>query len=198
MMTETELKEAERRTYLSYFEDGIGDIVGGLVVLLFGLGMTFDSSTFFIFSWMPVMFFWPIKRAVTFPRIGYVRFRPERQRKISRNMILLLVAGSLSFLLGLLAFFGVEGNAFDLRALMLEYAPLVFGVVMAAAFVLVAALFEVARFYAYGAIVFLGWLAAYLFEINEGIPVAIAGGLISLAGFLLLVRFLNKYPVASE
>ena len=198
MMMETELKEEERRIYLSYFEDGIADITGGLVVLLFGLGMVFDASMFFIFSWMPMMFFWPLKRAVTFSRIGYVKFSPERQKKISRSTVVLLIAGTLSLLLGVVAFVGFEGDAFDLRSFMLEYSPIVFGALMAGAFALVAFLFEVSRFYVYGAIVFGGWLASYALAINEGIPVAAAGGIVALSGIALLVRFLNKYPSSSS
>lgn len=198
MMTESDLRDTERKTYLSYFDDGIADIAGGLTILLFGLGMVFDASTLFIFSWMPMILFWPLKQVITFPRIGYVKFVPERQRKISRNMILLIIAGTLSFLLGIVAFLGTEGVVFDLRDFMMEYSLLLLGAVMAMGFALIAILFEVRRFFGYAALIFGGWLSAYLFDIEPGPPVALAGGAIVLIGSTLLINFLIKYPARSE
>jgi len=197
-MSEADLRDTERRTYLLYFEDGIADIAGGLVVLLFGLGMFFDSSTLFIFNWMPLLFFWPLKRVITVPRIGYVKFSPERQRRISKSMIILFIAGTLSLLLGVVAYLGVEGAAFNLQDFMMEYSLLLFGAVMAAAFALIAILFEVKRFYGYAALVFSGWLVPYLLVVEPGLPVAVAGGTITLIGLALLASFLVKYPVPSE
>jgi len=197
-MSESDLKDAERKTYLSYFDDGILDIVAGLPVLSFGLGMLFDATLLFIFTWLPIILFWPLKQAITLPRMGYVKFNPERRRKISKNMVLLFIAGTLSLLLGIVAFLGFEGQAFDLREFMMEYGLLVFGAVMAGAFVLISILFEIRRFMGYAALVFGGWLVPYLFAIEEGLSVAMAGGLISLIGLGILVRFLVNTPVPSE
>jgi hypothetical protein len=198
MMKQSNLKETEQKTYLSYFEDGIADIVAGLPVFSFGLGMVFDSSLFFVFTWLPIILFWPLKQAITLPRMGYVKFTPERQRKISRGMVLLLVAGTISFLLGIVAFLGVQGQLFNLREFMLQYALLIFGAVMAAAFALIAILFEVRRFFVYAVLVFGGWFTSYLLDVEPGVPVSLAGGVITLFGLGLLIRFLNKYPRPPE
>lgn len=194
-MSQQDLKEAERRLYLSYFDDGVIDFVAGLTVLFFGLGMLFSSATLFIFSWMPIVLFWPIKRALTLPRMGYVRFTPERQKKIATSYVLMLIAGVISVLLGLLAALAFEGQVFDLREFMMEYSLLIFGAVLASAFGLIALLFEIRRFYAYGLIVFGAWLSTYLLDIEAGIPVALSGGLVSAVGIFMLIRFLTQYPV---
>ena len=198
MMPETNLKDVERKAYLSYFEDGLADIFAGLPILIFGLGMVFDASLFFIFAGLPIVLFFPLKQAITLPRMGYVKFNPERQRKISRSMVLLLVAGSLSLLLGIVVFSGMQGQAFDIRDFMMEFGLLLFGAVMAGAFVLISIFFEIKRFMGYAALIFGGWLSAYLLGIEAGIPVAIAGGAIVLIGLAFLVNFLIKYPVPSE
>ncbi len=197
-MSQTDLKDAERSTYLSYFEDGIADILGGLLVLNFGLGMLFNSSLFFMFTWMPLILFWPLKRAITFPRMGYVKFTQKRQRKISKNIILLIAAGTISFILGIATYLGVQGVVFDLRNFMMAYGTLVLGAIMATAFALVAILFEIKRFYGYAALVFGGWLLAFLFNFQEGAPVAAAGGIIMLTGLGYLIRFLTRYPLPAE
>lgn len=198
MAFETEFKSIERKTYLTFFEDGIADFIAGLPILFFGLGMTFDESMFFILAWMPILFFWPLKRWITYPRIGYVKFSPERQKKISTGFALLLVAGTLSLLLGIAMFMGFEGMIFDLQGFMREYSLLVLGAVLAGAYVLVAILFEAKRFYIYGFFVFSGWLTGYLFVVNPGIPVAASGAIISIIGIGLLLRFRAKYPLPAE
>lgn len=198
MMSKIDLEDVEQKTYLSYFEDGIADIVAGLPILLFGLGMVFDASSFFIFAWMPILLFWPLKQLITIPRMGYVKFSPERQRRISKSWIVLFIAGVFSLLLGIIAFAGVEGQAFDLRDFMLEYSLLVFGAILASAFALIAILFEVRRFFIHAALVFGGWLSSYLFDIEPGIPVAVAGGAIAMIGLGLLISFLGKYPLPRE
>ena len=198
MMPETNLKDVERKAYLSYFEDGLADIFAGLPILIFGFGMVFDASLFFIFAGLPIVLFFPLKQAITLPRMGYVKFSPERRRKISKSMVLLLVAGTLSLLLGIVVFLGFERQAFNLRDFMMEYGLLVLGAVMASAFVLISIFFEVRRFMGYAALVFGGWLSAYLLNIEAGIPVTIAGGLIALIGLGILVRFVVKIPLPSE
>ena len=198
MMSESDLRDTERKIYLSYFDDGILDIVAGLPILSFGLGMVFDASLFFILTGLPIILYWPLKQAITLPRMGYVKFNPERQRKISRSMVLLLVAGSLSLLLGIVVFSGMQGQAFHLRDFMMEFGLLLFGAVMAGAFVLISIFFEIKRFMGYAALIFGGWLSAYLLGIEAGIPVAIAGGAIVLIGLAFLVNFMIKYPVPSE
>lgn len=198
MNSDRDLKDVERLAYLSYFRDGIADFVAGLPILAFGLGMAFDSSTLFIFTWMPMLLFWPLKQAITRPRFGYVQYSQERRSKISKGMIIMLVAGILTLLLGVIAFLGTKGTVIDAQEFMREYSPLVFGAVMAGAFVLIAMVFEIRRFYIHAWFVFAGWLTSFLFDVEPGIPVALAGGMVSLIGLGLLARFLVENPRVAE
>ncbi len=63
-------------------------------------------------------------------------------------------------------------------------------------------LFGVTRLYFYGWMLGLAYLASIYMEHNAGwtfqIPLAIAAGIILLIGFVLLVRFLRKYPLRTE
>lgn len=198
MISESDLRDAERKNYHFYFEDGILDIIAGLPVLSFGLGMVFDATLLFIFTWLPMILYWPAKQAITLPRMGYVKFSPERQRKISKNMVLLLIAGSVFAVLGFVVTLGFEGQVFNLRDFMMKYSLLVLGAIMASAFVLISILFELRRFSGYGALVFAAWLIPFIFPIREGTPVALIGGLISMIGFGILVRFLVNTKPALE
>ena len=198
MLTESELKEAERKNYLSYFEDGIADTAAGLPVLSFGLAMVFDATLLFTFTWMPALLYLPLKQLITLPRMGYVKFNPERRRKISKSMVLMLSAGIAFLVLGVLAAGAFNGQIFNLEAFMRKYSPLVLGVVMASAFALIGALFELRRFLIYAALVLAAWAIPFLVPIREGLPVATAGALISLFGIGLLTRFLKRYPKPAE
>ena len=113
-------------------------------------------------------------------------------------MVLLFVAGLISLTLGIVAFLGVQGQAFNFRDFMMEYGLLVIGAVMASAYALIAILFESRRFFGYGALIFGAWLLAYLLKIEPGVPVASAGAAIALIGLGFLTRFLAKYPLPSE
>jgi hypothetical protein len=171
MNSEIDLKDVERRAYLSYFKDGIADLIAGLPILAFGLGMTFDSSTL-------MMLFWPLKHVITRPRFGYVIFSPERRRKISAGMVIMLIAGVFSLLLGVLAFLATQGQILNAREFMLEYSLLMFGVIMAGAFALVALVFQINRFFLHAIFIFAGW--------------------VSVIGLGLLARFIAQYPTVAE
>jgi hypothetical protein len=81
---------------------------------------------------------------------------------------------------------------------MRTYSTLLLGVVMAGAFLMISILYKIRRFRAYAVLVFSAWFSPFLFQIHEGILVALAGGLISLIGIVILVRFLNHYPLPAE
>ena len=84
MSEKVDLKAIERKAYLSYFEDGLWDMVVGLFILCFGIDMATGSpsSSFVLPSVMLVG--WAIKKSITYPRIGYVRFAPARRLRIRK------------------------------------------------------------------------------------------------------------------
>jgi hypothetical protein len=194
MHTQSDLHEAERGLYLSYFDDGVADVLAGLPVILFGLGMIFDTPIFFILTFLPITIYLPLKQAIMRPRTGYVKFTLERRQKISSGMILMMMAGTLTFLLGIGAFLGFEGLVLGIKTLMLEYSLLVIGAVMAAPYVMISILFGLKRFAGYAALILMGWVAAYYLVPFEGLPIAAVGGMISLIGLIILVRFLSRVP----
>ena len=105
-MKEPSLSEIEKKTYMSYHQDGLIDIFVGIYVLLFGSGILLNSvadfSTWFIF---PAIFpaimvpIWiSVKKQITMPRIGYVKFRSGGANRLTAVFIGLLVAGLGAFM----------------------------------------------------------------------------------------------------
>jgi hypothetical protein len=197
-MTDADLRDAERKLYLSYFDDGVLDFLSGLPVLMFGLGMIFDSGLFFLFTFLPLVLYLPLKQAITLPRLGFVRFTPQRRRKISAGLLVMVAAGIAAFVLVLVAWAGFQGRGLDLRGLMMEYGLLVFGAIVASGFLLMSFLFGVRRFAGYAAVVFAGWVGSSLLSAQEGLPVALAGALVSLSGLWIMARFMAGAPRYDE
>lgn len=197
MSTGIDLEQLERKTYLAYHQDGLADVVAGLILLIFGLGMVFAEATLFIFAWTPFLLLWPFKRILTVPRIGYVKYVPERRRKIQLGLVVMMVAGVLSLLLGAVASLAYSGQITGLQAWFRANSLVVFGAILASAFILIAALFGIKRFFVYAPLVFAPWVLGRIFDVEPGILLAVVSGLILLVGLSLLIRFLVQFPVLS-
>lgn len=103
-----DLKELERRAYRATFQDGLWDIYLGMILIGFG-SMPFIRATvsqaastigYVIMLILAMTLLIVGKRSITVPRLGYVRFGEERQRKLSRVRLLLgasIIAGVVFF-----------------------------------------------------------------------------------------------------
>ena len=56
MSQENDFKKLQQRTYESYHQDGLIDIIIGLGFIGFSLNMAFDNSAFIFLAWMPIIF----------------------------------------------------------------------------------------------------------------------------------------------
>jgi len=74
-MKDSELRTIERKVYMSFFEDGVWDIFLGLFILGWGLSILTKAAYLPGVSFIGIYFvMWGIKKWLTYPRIGYVRF----------------------------------------------------------------------------------------------------------------------------
>ncbi len=198
MENSMDLKEIEQKTYLSYHQDGLADIAAGIFITGFGLNLALNSSIFFMVAWVPFILVLPLRRLITYPRIGYIKFAPERLRKISKGILALVMALVLSAGLGLIAFLGVTGELAGLKDWFDSNTLLLLGAIIAGLLALVAVMFQIARFYIYAVIEFGAWLLSDMLGVEPGIHLVIAGAIMLLVGIGLLIRFLIKYPRLPE
>jgi hypothetical protein len=201
MSQNVNLKKIERKAYLSYFEDGLWDVLVGSFILCFGIDMATGSpSSSFVFPSFLVLG-WGVKRWVTYPRIGYVKFAPARLLKIRKSMgrlTLLLLLTALSGLVPLFALSGRPGLPADVVNWVKEHALLLFGGVWAIVVAALALLFEVKRFYAYAALVMGSFVGGHLFDVEPYWYFLVPGGLVVLSGLVMLIRFLSMYPIPTQ
>lgn len=200
MSQEQDFKKLQQRTYQSNHQDGLIDMIIGLGFIGFSLNMAFDNSVFLFLAWMPIIFYVPFKNRITVPRIGYVKFSTSKTNMIIGVAVVVLL---FVFLLGTFVYlFGGSSNSSpqltDWLTWFRQYHMLVLGSIAALSCAGAALLTGIRRLYAYAVLTIGIFAAAFWLGVEPPIYVLTTGLLIEAVGIWLLVRFLRKYPLASE
>ena len=97
MEQQIDLKELERKVWTSFYNDGLGDIFLGCLVLMFalapilgrfGLGDFWSSAVFIPFLTIIYILIVLIRKRVVVPRIGLVSFGQARKQRLIKFNIL--------------------------------------------------------------------------------------------------------------
>ncbi|MCA1780240.1 MAG: hypothetical protein LC637_12920 [Xanthomonadaceae bacterium] len=186
---ESMLGQLESRSYRLSVDHGLIDILVGAVLIAFGLMLHADLD------YMPVIVFFigaiaypQARRRLIEPRIGHVRLHADRVARLQTRKWL-------TFGVLLIAIFGVLA----LRGLgWIDYpksaAPLIVTGCFALALAVAAWLFGIRRGFAWAAIVLAGGLIEWRFGLDYGLSWYFSGGLVVLAGLLMLARFMRANP----
>jgi hypothetical protein len=182
------LKDAERRIWTLYFEDGLWDIFFGLLLLGGGLRALTDSLWYYLLVLAGILIYIGGKRFVTLPRMGAVRFGPARKLRNRQLRILVVVAVLITFTLLLLILNGVPLPG--------SFVGLAFALVVPLVLAAMAYLMDFNRLYiyaiAFGVIALLTELAS---DPLGALVQSLFGFLALVYGVALFVIFLRKYPV---
>jgi hypothetical protein len=188
------LKEIQRKAYTSYHQDGLIDIFAACFILSFAAWDILDMA--WLLGWMSFVIGTSIyaaaKRALTIPRIGFVKFPQQR----TKGMLTALVAlGALSSILGLITFMQVEGGTTPAWLLLaIEYYMLVIGVSVAALFCAAGYAFRIERMYAYAILTLIIFVPGHFLNFPLYYYLLLLGTLILLLGLAQMTRFIHKYP----
>lgn len=200
MTQEMNLKEMERKAWTSYFDDGLLDITIGLFVIAFGIGMTTPYTYLTALSWMVIFFFAAAKKAITLPRVGLVKFHPEREERIKKEKAFFVVFFTITFIVGLGFFIALTtGIPQSVKTIIGELALVAYELIIVAGLCFVAFWKQITRFYAYAAFVLVVIVGSLLFAdvhpffVTRAVMLT-AGSVILCAGVIVLIRFLRKYP----
>jgi hypothetical protein len=189
----------KRKVYLAYHRDGILDLVAGSVVLGFGLNMLTDNIVFLTIGWLAMMLYVLIKQRVTIPRFGYVRFESEKVT-IKKAWLSVGIGVFLVLFFLMLNIFvsgqttSPETQAWIQRYHMVPLSTILFGLPALAA----AILLGLKRFYLYALLAIGLPLLGALLNVETYIPIVTTGAIILAFGTVLLVSFLQKYPLNAE
>jgi hypothetical protein len=200
MKTTESLKEIERRAYRSTFEDGIYDIVFGILFLILAWIPVLESAGIprsygYVLLLILIPIPWLGKKFITIPRLGAVEF--GEKRKSRRQYGVLIGIGAIILILPLLIIMFAQGfpGGLTWRTTGIIAAPLV---------AIVVYLMDYPRMYIYAAgLLFcilesemlLGYVGAPL---NFFISFAIPGVAILIFGLKLLLSFVKKYPKPAQ
>jgi len=201
-LSQVKLKDIEKRTYMSYHQDGLIDIFIGIYILAFASGILLNTflelNTWFIFPAILPALLVPVwisaKKQITVPRIGYVKFKAAGANKMTAIFVGTMVAGVAMFFI--FAFASTQSWALALRETIVANGMLFIG----AGALLVTSLFGftigLKRLYGYGLLAMIFFAAAHFIAFPFEAILVIVGATIICCGFVLLYRFTKKYPLS--
>lgn len=194
MQDKISLKQIEKKAYLAYHRDGLWDIYLGTALLWFGLSIRLDLA-YLTGIW--VVIFYPgivsLKKSLTLPRLGYVKFSPERQEKEKAGRAKLSILLAITAILGLVVFWAFTGQA-DWQKYIRGLGALPFGFVLTAVLAAVGLVFGIYRFIAYGLMVFLFFILGHFMGTELAAVFIFPGSIFTIIGLVMLISFIRQYP----
>jgi len=191
------LKEIKRQVYLFYSEDGLADLAIGLMIFGFGIFLMIDLPALVGLLGLLSFLVWYFgKEYLVFPRVGSIQPDQEMKKRFVGFFINMCLIG-----LGVFALYFLNRNSGV--SFLGQYPLMLFGLVLALAISSLGMVMKTYRFYLYGLLVFAAmaigeFLGSSVTEVDPFlISVVSAGGIILVAGFIVLIRFLKKYSVVS-
>jgi hypothetical protein len=205
-----DLKALERKAFRSTFQDGLWDLYFGCLLLVNTFMFTFQQSEQMPWLKLTLEFvllagsaglFWLGKKYITTPRLGQVKFGPDRRKKgLTLGLILagfVLVTLALVLVTAAAGRIPAVGAAVDAwlpevqtpRLLLASFLGLFLGLVIA----VIAYFNDFPRGYYIAVVTSLGFFLTYL--LDNPLYLGLAAALIILPGLALFVRFLRDHPL---
>lgn len=183
VLTETDL-------FRSYWDDGLLDLLCGLGLLTTGLGWIGGLDAFAVLLVPLWITLWsPLRRKIVEPRAGYVRFSLSRQESTARDLRWTLALGVGVFALLVIGAWGLQER--QPQPLLQLLAPGIPALLLALGAGLTGMLTGARRFQAYGLALVAAALAICFVIREPALPLIVVGGIVTVSGANLLVRFVR-------
>ena len=211
MTSDINLKDLEKKAWMSTHEDGFADIIIGMLLVFFAVMPFIDELIgrwyILIMVLCPCLFSSLLiyfgKRNITAPRIGFAKFGAERKaaqkKSVKLSVLSLIVLVTLVSLTALDKFtdvFGVTISGFKV--------PLTIAVGVVVLMSVKARLLGIPRLKIYGFVIGFGIIAVEILRLIVADPwhymiaFGIPGVCILFYGIRMLVIFMHTYPLPSE
>jgi len=199
MSQSTDLQKLEQRAYLSYQQDGLLDLIIGIAILALGLNEAMDTTIWTFVAIILIIAYVPLKKRITFSRIGYVEFNVERRglnmRVVGVVVLLILVL----LLAGIFVVVLSSDTSSSALLLGIRKSPLMlYALIGFIGFGLAGLISGIRRLYFYALLSVFITLGAHLLNLPIYVPFLIFSGIILAIGATLLARFLRRYPITEE
>ncbi|MBN1402012.1 MAG: hypothetical protein JXA74_14315 [Anaerolineae bacterium] len=198
-----DMRDVERRVARAFFADGMFECLSGVMLALMGVFIIVPPlATMLYMPWLLLTVIFPAarKRYIT-PRTGYVASPGGRSRqRLMLGLTVLLLVGLLFFAIG----FADRQSPWiqtSMNALgwVIEHAPLVLGLGLAAFWGVMGWRTGLGRMLAYGVSSLLGAIAFSVVRLRLGLRamalLVAVGAVMGIWGFVVLIRFLKTHPL---
>ena len=196
MTQEINLKELEKKAYHDSQQDGLMEVMMGLILMTFG---GFFYSTAFAFYILLIIFSGKIvefvRRRYTYPRIGFVKFREENPKEALTGVFLF----ELAVIVIIFTLISISGDVKD-YSLWVKWSPLFFGMILVGPFAHAQSRSGSVRYTGYAILSVILGLFFSLIEFGSGctgliLYLVLIGVFLVLGGLVIFIRFLRKYPL---
>jgi hypothetical protein len=186
------ISEFEKTTFRSFWNDGLLDLMFGLVVLLIGISWWRDMAVLgAVFPAVCASLWHPLRKRLVVPRMGYVEFSGDRELKVRsfRTGLISFLTGTMAF--GVVVFVLWKGDVLPRAAEWIAGFPLVLIGIPAVFF---AVFTQCKRFAVYALFLFLAGVEVIYQGWEPHVGLIASGVFISVIGLWILLRFLWRYP----
>jgi len=204
MNKQLDLEEAERRLFSATFKDGLLDIMISAVLLMFSvapllsetLGDFWSSAVFVPFWALMFLILFLIRRLVVRPRLGQVKYGPQRITKLARFTLVMLIVNVIFFLAGILATFLVSRGELSQLG---WFVSISFGLVMLFFASVTGFFLNLPRLYVYGLFLAIApvigeWLYRQYGVAHHGLPIVfgVMTAVIFLVGLVMFIHLMRE------
>lgn len=194
MSQEIDLKQIERKAYLSFYQDGIWDLFIGLAFIGMAVGVIYSNTGITaIIPCFAIVIIPGLKKLITLPRLGYVKLSSEREVKKRKNISALVLLLTFTAVLGGIVFSAYTGNSGWQRWIK-SLALIPFGAVLSLIAGAVGFLYGIKRVLIYAILILVIFVIGHILELRPTFHFSVIGITMTLVGFALLIRFIGKYP----
>jgi hypothetical protein len=196
MNNDPELATLESGAYRDSYSDGMVDAFVGLALLWIGIAWIWLPDIAGLAGVFPAIFVSPLlvaRKRIVEARAGYVKWSPPRRRWEQRNLVVSLAAGVLLMLIGVAVFIVADRSESDTRVLG-AIGPGLLAFLLALLALGLSALMNAARMILYAGVLAIGGFVAVWQDSSPGLPMVVAGGLITVIGLVMLIAFIRSNP----
>lgn len=188
----------ERKTYLFYHQDGLLDLIIAASILALGLNEASDSAIWYFVALMVMINYVPLKNRITFPRLGYAKFKSTRGGINLKMFGILVLVVLVLGVVGIVLFLGSGSSPSSLTQSIRQGPLLLYALLGLVGFSLFGLVVQLNRLYLYALLSVLIFGGGHLLDLPFPLPFFILAAAVLAVGAGLLTRFLRKYPLSAE
>ena len=199
MSQSADFRKLEQKAYLSYHQDGLIDLIIGSIVLCIAISEVTDSSIWNLIALLLIFAYMPLKRRITFPRLGYVKFNVKRG---GVNMRLAGVVATVVLVISLVSILVLmlsgKSSSSPLILAVRQSPLLVYALLGFIGFGLAGLVLRLPRLFIYALLSLAMLISGHWLNLPLWLPFLLLGSTILAIGAVLLIGFLRRYPIAEE